>query len=148
MSLFENFFIWANPGLYFVYFRPFLITISILQIEKSIDGVLGIWTLGRRMVGADKTTELWRPIPFWKLAWTSLDLLKFEIYSSKLKSFFVDCCFFCFCYSRDYPLIFSPTNTNFCLRSYYYLCEISCFAFPANFLFVTPIHFCLRPTGA
>ena len=43
----------------FVYFRPFL-TISI-QIEKSMDGVLGIRTRGRRMVGADETTELWRP---------------------------------------------------------------------------------------
>ena len=41
----------------FVYFRSFLVTISI-QIEKSIDGVLGIRTWGRRMVGADKTTEL------------------------------------------------------------------------------------------
>ena len=28
---------------------------------KSIDGVLGIRTWGRRMVGADKTTELWWP---------------------------------------------------------------------------------------
>ena len=44
----------------FVYFRSFLVTISI-QIEKSIDGVLGIRTQGRRMVGADKTTELWQP---------------------------------------------------------------------------------------
>ena len=44
----------------FVYFRSFLSTISI-QIEKSIDGVLGIRTRGRRMVGADKTMELWRP---------------------------------------------------------------------------------------
>ena len=26
----------------FVYFRPFFITISIKQIEKSVDGVLGI----------------------------------------------------------------------------------------------------------
>ena len=43
----------------FVYFRSFL-TISI-QIEKSIDGVLGIRTWGRRMVGADETMELWRP---------------------------------------------------------------------------------------
>ena len=40
----------------FVYFRHFLITISI--IEKNIDGVLGIRTRGRRMVGADETTEL------------------------------------------------------------------------------------------
>ena len=46
----------------FVYFRPFPIpiTISIIQIEKSIDGVLGIRTWGRSMVGADYTTELWR----------------------------------------------------------------------------------------
>ena len=45
----------------FVYFRDFLNTISIIQIEKSVDGVLGIQTWGRRMVGADETTELWRP---------------------------------------------------------------------------------------
>ena len=32
----------------FVYFCPFVIIISIIQMEKSIDGVLGI-----RMVGAD-----------------------------------------------------------------------------------------------
>ena len=43
----------------FVYFRSFLITISIIQIEKSIDGVLGIQTRGCRMVGADETMELW-----------------------------------------------------------------------------------------
>ena len=53
--------IWSNPGLFFVYFRPFLIptsiTISIIQIEKSVDGVLGIRTRSRRMVGADKTME-------------------------------------------------------------------------------------------
>ena len=41
------FFKWANPAS-FVYFRPFPITISIIQIEKSFDGVLGIWTRGRR----------------------------------------------------------------------------------------------------
>ena len=29
---------------FFVYFRPFLITMSIIQIEKSVDGVLGIRT--------------------------------------------------------------------------------------------------------
>ena len=45
----------------FVYFHPFLITISIIQIEKSIDGVLGILTWGPKMVGANETTELWRP---------------------------------------------------------------------------------------
>ena len=50
-----------NPGLFFVYFRPFLITISTIQSEKTADGVLGIQTRGNRMVDADKTTELWRP---------------------------------------------------------------------------------------
>ena len=44
-----------------VYFRYFLATILIQQIEESVDGVLGIQTLGRRMVGADESTELWRP---------------------------------------------------------------------------------------
>ena len=52
---------WANQRPLVVYFRSFLITISIIQIEKSVDGVLGIRTLGYRMVGADKTTELCRP---------------------------------------------------------------------------------------
>ena len=48
----------------FVYFRPFRITISIIKIEKSIDGVLGIQTWGRRIVGADDTMVLWRPPNF------------------------------------------------------------------------------------
>ena len=47
----------------FCFFRSFLITISI-QIEKSVDGVLGIQTRGRRMVGVDETTELWQPPEF------------------------------------------------------------------------------------
>ena len=51
---------WANPGLFFVYFNSFLITI-LIQIEKSVDGVLGIRAWGHRMVSADETTELWRP---------------------------------------------------------------------------------------
>ena len=50
---------WINGPL-FVYFCPFLITISIIQIEKRLDRVLGIWTRGRRMVGADETPELWQ----------------------------------------------------------------------------------------
>ena len=49
------------PASFFVYFRSLLVTISI-QIEKSVDGVLGIQNRGRRMVCADKTTELWRPL--------------------------------------------------------------------------------------
>ena len=44
----------------FCLFSFFSCTISI-QIEKSLDGVLRIRTLGRRMVGEDKTMELWRP---------------------------------------------------------------------------------------
>ena len=48
---------WAKPGLFFVYFRRFLIKISIIQIEKSI----GIRTIGLRMVGADNTMVLWWP---------------------------------------------------------------------------------------
>ena len=31
-----------------------------MSIEKSIDGVIGIWTWGRRMVGVDETMDLWR----------------------------------------------------------------------------------------
>ena len=45
----------------FIYFCHFLDTISIIQIEKSVDGVIGIQTRGRRMEGADETTELLRP---------------------------------------------------------------------------------------
>ena len=45
----------------FVYYRPFLITISIIQSEKSIDDVLGTRARGCKMVSADETTELWRP---------------------------------------------------------------------------------------
>ena len=44
----------------FVCFRSFLVIVS-MQTEKSIDGVLGIQTWGRRMVAAHETTELWRP---------------------------------------------------------------------------------------
>ena len=46
----------------FVYFRNFLVTISIIQIEKSIDSVLGIRTRGCRVIGTDKTMELRRPL--------------------------------------------------------------------------------------
>ena len=53
--------LWTSSRTLFVYFRPFLITISIIQIETRIDGVLGIRTRSRRMVGADKTTKLCRP---------------------------------------------------------------------------------------
>ena len=58
----------------FVYFRPFHIT-NQSQIEKSIDGLLGIRTRGRRMEGTDKTTELWRPP------------ILYEICEDKIKSY-------------------------------------------------------------
>ena len=60
------------PASFCFYFRSFLVTISI-QTEKSIDGVLGIQTRGRRMVGADETTELWRPL---RLIFTNFTSLK------------------------------------------------------------------------
>ena len=51
------------PASFLFYFCSFLVTISI-QIEKSIDGVLGIQTQGSRMVGTDETMELWWPPNF------------------------------------------------------------------------------------
>ena len=45
----------------FCSFCHFLDTILIIQIEKSLDGGLGIRTWGCRMVGTDETTELLRP---------------------------------------------------------------------------------------
>ena len=51
---------WAKPGLIFVYFCSFHMT-NLVQInDKSVDGVLGTRTRDSRMVGADKSTELWR----------------------------------------------------------------------------------------
>ena len=35
--------------------------------KKSVDGVLGIRTRGRRLVGADETMELWRPTKLFSL---------------------------------------------------------------------------------
>ena len=66
----------------FVYFRDFLNTISIIQNEKSVDGVLGIRTRGLRMVGNDATTELWR-----HPQWIILLFLK-NIWSSSQKRHF------------------------------------------------------------
>ena len=57
-TVFFNFLKMGQSRHLFVYFSYFLDTISIIQIEKSIDGVLEIRTWGRRMVGADATTEL------------------------------------------------------------------------------------------
>ena len=33
-----------------------------IQIDKSIDGLLGTWIHGGRMEGADESTELWRQL--------------------------------------------------------------------------------------
>ena len=63
----------------FVYFCYFLDTISIIQIEKSIDGVLGIRTWGRRMVGADETTELWRPSKIVNFLAQQMRMLKMSV---------------------------------------------------------------------
>ena len=54
------FFKWVKPGPLFVYFHSFHMTNSNTINEKSIDGVLGTRTQGGMMVGADKSTELWR----------------------------------------------------------------------------------------
>ena len=62
-----SFLIWANLGIFFIYFRHFLfpptitVSISTTRMEKSVDGVLGIRTCGRCVVGADKTMDLWLP---------------------------------------------------------------------------------------
>ena len=49
----------GNPGLFFIFV---LFSLQFLyKLKKSVDGVLGIRTRGSRMVGADETTELWRP---------------------------------------------------------------------------------------
>ena len=49
----------------FVYLRPFLNTMTNIGSakfdHKSVDSELGIWTRHRSMVGADESTELWRP---------------------------------------------------------------------------------------
>ena len=79
LSHFYN--IWANLALFFVYFRPFLIQNSIIPIEKSVDGVLGVRTRGRMIVGVDETTELWRPRNFALFnLWAELYILTMELF--------------------------------------------------------------------
>ena len=50
---------------------------------KSIDGVLGIRTHGHRMLGADKSTELWRP-PIKIFLWAHNLLSIFMLWSCAL----------------------------------------------------------------
>ena len=45
-------------GPLFVYFLPSIVTILIIETEKSIDSMLGVQTRGCRMVGAEETTKL------------------------------------------------------------------------------------------
>ena len=52
-----TFFKMGHPGLFLFIFVLFSLQ-SQYKMEKSVDGVLGIRTRGRRMVGADETTEL------------------------------------------------------------------------------------------
>ena len=49
----------ANAGL-FCLLSSFVHDLNQIQIDKSIDGVLGSRTQDGRMEGADKFTELWR----------------------------------------------------------------------------------------
>ena len=53
-SIFSCFFKMGQSWPLFVYFLPFLIIISIIQIEKSVDGILGIQTRGRRIMAQTK----------------------------------------------------------------------------------------------
>ena len=51
---------------------------------KSLDVVFGIWTRGRRMVGADNSTELWRP------PWSySVSFIKNILQNSEIAKLFV-----------------------------------------------------------
>ena len=51
---------WAKPGLFFFIFVLFSTQCQIHHKRRC--GVLGIRTQDRRMVGADKSTELWLPL--------------------------------------------------------------------------------------
>ena len=75
----KKYFLMGQSRTFSVYFCPFHNTISIIQIEKSINGVHGIRTHGRRMVGGPESTELWQPPKSWQFdsLWLMLMLSKF-----------------------------------------------------------------------
>ena len=52
----------SNPASFclFSFFSNDKYSINLTINDKSIDGGLGIWTQGGRMVGADESTQLWR----------------------------------------------------------------------------------------
>ena len=56
-------FTWANPGLFLCFFSSFQHLTIQIQIDKSVDGVLGIQTRGSRTEGPDESTKLrWQPL--------------------------------------------------------------------------------------
>ena len=91
---------WPIPASFSFIFCPYLIAITVsiststIWIEESIDGLLWIWTWGRRMVGADETTKLWRTPYFWlsySLYFTSVSftLVSISLYRSIFLSLFL-----------------------------------------------------------
>ena len=68
----------------FVYFRPFLNTMTNIVQDlsiKSVDGVLGIQTRGCRMVGGDEFSELRRPpwVSYYMLNLSCPPVLRFTL---------------------------------------------------------------------
>ena len=50
----------VNPALFLFIFVLFLLRFQKYKLKKCVDGVLGIQINSHRMVGADKTMELWQ----------------------------------------------------------------------------------------
>ena len=77
----------ASFCLFFVLFSMTNDRQYIILLYKSVDDVLGIGTQDRRMVGADKSTELRRPptfqILFYKLLVPTYNVEKMTVVSSK-----------------------------------------------------------------
>ena len=69
----------------FVVFCSFLFVISKIQIEKSIDGVLGIRTQGHRMVVADETAELFLLFLLWILFRKNWRRIKRAVFVAQLR---------------------------------------------------------------
>ena len=59
--LITRFFKWAKPGLFLFnsFFSHDKYSTNLTINDKSIDGVLGTWTWGGRMLGANESSELW-----------------------------------------------------------------------------------------
>ena len=65
----DVFFKWAKPGLFLFisFFSHDKYSTKLTINYKSIDGMLGTQTQGGRMVGTDKSAELWRHQHVWML---------------------------------------------------------------------------------